>query len=69
MNEINPKKQPQPYNEAVALQIIINRWAMATTEYETTYAPAQTKLINGSMEMASTISLRDIVDQNTTNIQ
>ena len=42
---------------------------MATTEYETTYTPARTKKIKGSMEMASTIALRDIVDQNTTNIQ
>ena len=32
-----PPKKPQPYNEAAALQMIINRWAMAATEYETTY--------------------------------
>ena len=43
--------------------------AMATIDYETTYTPARTKVIEGSMEMASTIVLRDIVDQNTTNIQ
>jgi hypothetical protein len=69
--EKKPKKpqKPQPYNEAVALQIFINRWAMATTDYETTYTPARTKIIIVSMEIASTIALRDIVDQNTTNIQ
>ena len=69
--EKKPKKpkKPQPYNEAVALQIFINRWAMATTEYENTYTAARTKIIECCMEMASTIALRDIVDQNTTKIQ
>ena len=42
---------------------------MVTTEYETTYTPARTKIIKGSMKMANTITLRDTVDQNTTNIK
>ena len=69
--EKKPKK-PQKlkqYNEAVALQIIINRWTMATTEYETTYTPARTKITKRSKEMTSTIALRDIVNHNTTSIK
>ena len=53
----------------MALQTFINIWAMATTEYETTYTPARTKIIKCSLEMASTIALRNIVHCNTINIQ